>query len=664
MVSSQESTRPPGRAAGRLWRHIVRAFTWLFRPDRVEQPVIIRPGALRLLLLLVLGNLILLVMLAISLYRASMMTVKVEQVPVYIPVTITVTAGYTLPPTPSPTPFGSGGSIAFTLRRNGNSDIYLLNQADRQLVRVTYDPAEDRDPTLSPDGNYLAFASNRSSNWDIYLLDLLSGALIRLTHDQAFDAGPRWSPDGQWIAFESYRTGQLDIFVMSTSGEQVRRLTFDPAPEYGPAWSPDSRAIAYTAFKDGNKDIYVRLLNGPAEAINVTQSPDLDEDEPAWSPDGTRLAYVSGPPGNPSIHVTGFDWDTMSIDRTKTELFGTGISPAWAPDGLSFVYVHRRGAVSHIIAASTTDWALFHEIHNVEGAVQDLTWATIPLSPRLIARARAGAPADELPLYVELLRPTPTAGPPYQLLPIPGVLVHGGTTDNERTMLIGPGSAAAEAGGTVTETGKVVKEEIPEEARLSDRVNDSFNALRQRVIKETGWDYLASLSTASLPMTYTPYSGQSRMTWHVCGRAFSLDRRPYEEENPPRIELVKEDVGNVTYWRVFIRASRQDGTMGEPLRTGVWDLNARQEDGKALTEGGRLKPYIPSGYYVDFTTLAGDYGWERVPSLWRWRYFWPDILWWRYQKTGGLTWWECMQELFEPAAIEAAFGPIPADKRK
>ncbi|MCX7682317.1 MAG: DPP IV N-terminal domain-containing protein [Anaerolineae bacterium] len=660
---STRKMRQKNGLIGKLWGHLVCSFAWLCRPDEVGQPIVITPRNLRLLILLVLGNLLLFVLLIIGLYRAStMVTVTVEQVPVYIPITVTVMAAPPPSPPPSPTPFGSGGSIAFTLRRNGNSDIYLLNQADKQLVRATYDPAEDRDPTWSPDGNYIAFASNRSGNWDIYLLDLLSGALIRLTHDPAFDAGPSWSPDGKWIAFESYRTGSLDIFIMSTSGEQVRRLTFDEAPEYGPVWSPDSRAIAYTAFKGGNKDIYVRLVDGSGAPINVTQSPELDEDEPAWSPDGTRLAYVSGLPGNPSIHIAAFDRNTMSVDRAQTELFGIGNSPSWAPDGLSFAYVRRRAQVSHLVAASAVDWALFHEIYSVEGIVSDLRWAVAPLPPRLLARARANAPADELPLYVELLRPTPTAGPPYRLLQLPGVLVQPGTPDDDRTPEIGWGGGTLEPGESITETRKREKE-TPEEAYLSDLVNESFNALRQRVIKEAGWDYLANLSTASLPLTYTPYSGHSRMTWHVCGRAFSLDRRSYEIENPPRVELVKEDAGNVTYWRVFIRAARQDGTMGEPLRTGVWDLNARQEDEKTLIEGGRLKSHIPSGYYVDFTALAADYGWERVPSLWRWRYFWPDVLWWRYQKTDGLSWWECMLELFEPAQIEDAFGPIPEYKK-
>ncbi|MBE9471578.1 MAG: PD40 domain-containing protein, partial [Chloroflexi bacterium] len=508
----------------------------------------------------------------------------------------------------------------FTLRRNGNVDIYALNQAKRQLVRLTYDPAEDRDPAWSPDGNYVAFASNHARNWDIYLLDLVSGALIRLTHDPGFDANPSWSPDGRWIAFESYRRGNLDIYVMSTAEQQLRRITTDRAPDYGPAWSPDSRAIAFSSFRDGNKDIYLYLLDGEGEIINVTQSPDLDEDDPAWSPDGTQLAYVSGPRGNPSIQVTTFDWDAMTANQTQTELLGVGSSPAWAPDGQSLVYAYERGERDHLVAASMTGWALFQEVYSIEGPLDDLAWTSLALSPRVVARAQAAEP-PEPPFYVELVQPTPASGPPFRLFPLPN------------------------ANGD-------------EEPFLSDRVNESFNALRQRLIEETGWDYLATLGSSWLPITHTPPSGHSRMSWHVCGRAIRLDQEPYEDDEP-WVELVREDVGNVTYWRVFIRTAEQDGSMGEPLREAVWDLNARQDGGRAMVEGGAPKAHIPAGYYVDFTTLASDYGWERIPALWRWRYFWPDIRWWEFQKTDGLTWWECMLEVFEPKKIEAAFGPIP-----
>ncbi|TET53666.1 MAG: hypothetical protein E3J64_03220 [Anaerolineales bacterium] len=148
------------------------------------------------------------------------------------------------------------------------------------------------------------------------------------------------------------------------------------------------------------------------------------------------------------------------------------------------------------------------------------------------------------------------------------------------------------------------------------------------------------------------------MSYHVCGRAIDLDQDAMEED-PPSVELVREDIGTETYWRVYIRATSQDGSLGEPLREPVWDILSRDDGGPAAIEGGSLRERIPYGYYVDFTAIAADYGWERVPALWRWRYLWIDVRWWQFEDRGGLSWWECMLEVYEPSEIEPAFGPIP-----
>jgi len=319
-VEQAKQRSAPRRPRGR----IAFALAWLRRPDEVGQPLTLRPRGVRLLALLILGNLAVLVLLTVALYQAVTLP-AIEEPAAFAPVATATPAPFPTPGT-TPTPLALGGAIAFTLRRNGNSDIYALNQADRQLVRLTYDPAEDRDPAWSPDGNYIAFASNRAHNWDIYLLDLASGALIRLTHDPGFDANPSWSPDGEYVAFESYRHGNLDIYVMSTTGgQEVRRITTGSAPDYGPAWSPDSRAIAFTSFQDGNKDIYLYLF-GEGKTLNVTHSPDLDEDDPAWASLARRMREATSASQSTTMRVQPPICPQLSRVRCQPPLDGAGLT--------------------------------------------------------------------------------------------------------------------------------------------------------------------------------------------------------------------------------------------------------------------------------------------------------------------------------------------------
>ena len=102
--------------------------------------------------------------------------------------------------------------------------------------------------------------------------------------------------------------------------------------------------------------------------------------------------------------------------------------------------------------------------------------------------------------------------------------------------------------------------------------------------------------------------------------------------------------------------------MGEPLRVAPWSLTTREAEDSGESEpelGWQLLDGVPSGYYVDFTALATDYGWERVPVQYRWRDFWPDTEWYRLRKTDGLAWKECMLELYEPERVEAVLAPPP-----
>lgn len=506
--------------------------------------------------------------------------------------------------------------MAFTLRQDGNVDIYVLTVGASEPIRLTSHPAEDRDPAWSPDGRKLAFASDRDGNWEIYVLDLATGGLERVTDNLAFDGGPSWSPDGKWLVYESYREENLDLYIADVDGGEPIRLTEHPAGDFAPTWAPGGRHIAFTSWRNGNKDIYLMSLDIPSdeEAPNVTNSPDLNEDHASFEPEGRYLAYEDDSAGFDLVYVrplAGYQVAGPPIS------IGQGTHPSWSPDGSSLVYAHNGESQNYLIASSVDSWSVAPQVFATEARIGDLVWSGVIL-PRGVEGLLTGDDSpEEAGYFEEQLSPTEDDGPPYLIWEVD------------------------------------VDAPSP---YLSDRVDQSFTALRQRVITEAGWDFLARLDNLFASLVASPLPGESNRSWNKAGRAFDFYYR-YPISLDPQVEVVREDLGTQTFWRVFLKTAQQDGSQGEPLRELPWDFAARYEsDPQYYDQGGKLKDAIPAGYYVDFTALAADYGWTRVPALDNWRTFFQGIRYWHFENRQGLTWEEAILELYSSNELARAFG--------
>lgn len=560
---------------------------------------------------------VLILILFVVLYHPAPRILQTEKYIVVTPTPVPMVSQYEIAtPEPESTPVGSGGTLAFTMRHNGNSDIYLLTQNDGHILRLTYHPDADRDPAWSPNGQYLAFASHRSKGWDLYVMDMFSGTVLRVTRDSGYEGGPSWSPDGRWLAYEGYDGENLDIYIVNVEQGTSQRLTEDPAPDYSPAWSPDGRNIVFTSYRDDNKDLFVITLDD-GSIYNLTHTPNQNEDYADWSPDGTYLAYSAGIPGDETIWRIPFDIEAAARGELQPILFGVGGQPTWSPDGNALAFIFQQQTTSYLIAASTTGWALAQEGYSSMDQISSADWSEHDLDPFIRERLQTENKEIDSPLYTELLV-TAAAGK-FTLVNLPDV-----------------------------NNGNNVE-------KLSDRVNDSFNALRKEVEKQTQWDYLGVLGDSWRPMNHTPRPGQGRISWHVCGRAVDVNQAFL---NNGQLELIREDIGGVTYWRVYIKAKVQNGVLGEPLRVAPWNLSARSKGGVAYVQGGEFKA-IPSGYYIDFTTIASDFGWERRNALSNWRTSYFDVEWWHFQKTEGMSWYACMQELYAQEDVIASYGNLP-----
>jgi TolB protein len=144
------------------------------------------------------------------------------------------------------------------------------------------------------------------------------------------------------------------------------------------------------------------------------------------------------------------------------------------------------------------------------------------------------------------------------------------------------------------------------------------------------------------------------LSWHKAGRAFD-SRLDYSDARGNALEIVREDQQGETFWRVFLRTSAQDGSMGEPMKEAPWDLSYRARWIVGEGDGGVKKP-VPYGFYVDITELAREYGWDRISSHdepgFDWRTNKLAAEYWHFQNTQGLNWYAAMREVYSESDLK------------
>ncbi len=290
------------------------------------------------------------------------------------------------------------------------------------------------------------------------------------------------------------------------------------------------------------------------------------------------------------------------------QVLGRGRSPTWSPDGSSLIAAVDSVDSTQLIAIPFAEAGFATTVIPVAPGSNAPDWSSAPLPANLVNAGGLG-PAVLEPLYIEQVQET-GGDPPYDL-------------------------------------NLLIDVEAPV-AALSDRVNDSFNALRVAANERIGFDFLGQLEDAFWPIDRLPQPGEPRRNWHMTGRAFAINRNAIAGFPPP-IEIVREDTDINTYWRIYVRVAddAQNGELGEPLRYMPWDfLSRNQGDVEAYDQGGRLRTEMPSGYYVDLTQLVHDYGWDSVPAGTDWRANFNATNYWMYIKTDGLAWFDAMRELY------------------
>lgn len=514
------------------------------------------------------------------------------------------TATFTPTPSRTPTPLPGDRSQTFILSMDDNGYNHLFAYSPTKLapVRLTNGLWDDISPSINADGSKVVFASNRNAYWDLYTLNLGDGQVQRITDTPEFDGNPGWSPDDQWITYETISVDQMEINIISTVNPgQIIQLTDNPAMDQTPSWSPLGRQMAFVSNRSGDNEIWIANLDKPDEGrfVNVSQSPNSSDTHPAWSPDGMRLAWASQATGQVESVYT---WDSNRPEQ-PARLIGAGNWPIWSATG---------NEIATRLTAPNQDYLVAYAM---DGTL------SLPPTPVNEIHGMDWHPerVNSLPLvFYKQAMLTPTAL--WQI-------------DMQRIADI-PGQRASII--------QILDLEAPHPF-LHDAVNESFSALRKRIIIDTGWDALSSLENAYTPLTSSLDPGEGQ-DWLYTGRAFSINPLTM---NAGWMVTTREDIDGQTYWRIYLRTVAQDGSQGEPLRVLPWDLTSRYNlDPLTYEQGGSYASAIPSGFWVDFTATARKFSWQRIPALSNWRSYFKGTQFNEFVLTGGLDWRAAMLQVY------------------
>ena len=268
--------------------------------------------------------------------------------------------------------------LVFTSNRNGQYDIYKMDPAGQNVVRLTTSPTSESEAAWSLDNKRVALVRPRvnaaNQTWrDIYIVnaDGSNGHWARPTAPANFELShPSWSPDGSKLAVTMslngvyyvsrliLATGQLSAYSTGYGGlpgtwatytksgqivylgptrKTVNRINGDGSGNkilftstqalVQPTLSPDGTKLLFVRLIDDlfNSEIFLRNLStGTTTKLTSSPAPDM---MPTWSPDGSRIAFMSGRTGIGQVWTMNTTGGSLTRITHTTTAEG---SPSWS----------------------------------------------------------------------------------------------------------------------------------------------------------------------------------------------------------------------------------------------------------------------------------------------------------------------------------------------
>jgi Tol biopolymer transport system component len=203
--------------------------------------------------------------------------------------------------------FGSGlGPGIYVIDVDGTDLVRVTSHAGRKYTRLS---RVEWCPNAAPDGTqWLAFSElNPVTNVDDIFLVSVDGTVrqnvtahLAATYGAVGEVECSWAPDGMRLLYKA--GGDWDgfrfiEFSYDGDGELVLPTTFVDIPSttahvQAGEWAKTGDKVVFREFNGGLHDLFVidfSDLDNISAAVNITNSPDREEQHPSWSPDDSEV---------------------------------------------------------------------------------------------------------------------------------------------------------------------------------------------------------------------------------------------------------------------------------------------------------------------------------------------------------------------------------------
>ena len=165
--------------------------------------------------------------------------------------------------------------------------------------------------------------------------------MMRLTFDPGFDVNPTWTALGERVVFASTRDGEAyNLFWKLADGTgQAERLTSSPNPQNPESISPDDKTLFFSETEPNTQLDLLLIPLGGERVSEVLLQTEFNEYMPEISPDGRWLAYISSESGQSEVYVSPFPDIGSGTWQVSSD---GGMVPRWAPDQSELFYWGAR----------------------------------------------------------------------------------------------------------------------------------------------------------------------------------------------------------------------------------------------------------------------------------------------------------------------------------